>query len=269
MRKLLMFAWLLFVSAFGMRLVADEPLKTTTEFGITITPNDLSEAIQETQDFWEPVLHYLGTSQFESASDADARKQIVAFFTGMHEGFYERLFEGDDANVNDLVDYLGLRLRKFMMYRQLRELISDDTVLAQLIERWERANRDINALALGDRPARVAAVLAQMSDEMKAVGVSEVASLRALEIWELQTQCFERMAETGTGAMMIVFERKARQMDRSTGEVIRQIASAADWATVKKARGKSLGLDEFKAAWSELGTIRANRLTMTKPAARQ
>ncbi len=269
MRKPLMVAWLVFASVLGLRLLADEPLKTTTEFGITITPGDLADAIQETQDFWEPVRDYLASPQFESGVDPAMHKRVADFFTAVHQGFYERLFEGDDSNVNDLVDYLGLRLRKFIMYRQLRELLADDAAMAQLVERWERAHRDINALAPGERPTRVAAVLAQMGDEMKALGVPEATATKALAIWDLQTKCFERISETGTGQMMIGFEHEARQMDRPTAELIRYVATAADWATVKKSGTQSIGLDEFKTSWSELADLRAKRLTMTKPAARQ
>jgi hypothetical protein len=269
MRKRLVILSLVVASVLGFQAVADEPLKETTEFGITITPDDLSDAIQETQDFWEPVRLYLASEEFDGPTDAAMRKEVVAFFTSIHEGFYQKLFEGDDSNVEDLVDYLGLRLRKFVIYRRLREAIGDDTALAQLVERWERAHRDINALGTEERAPRVAAVLELMRDEMKSLGMSETVTAQATELWDMQSQCLERMAGTETGVMMIGFEHKARQMDRPTGEMIRLIATASDWTLIVKKEKGSAGLAEFKAAWRDLAEMRAKRLTMAKPAARQ
>ncbi|HWA98982.1 MAG TPA: hypothetical protein VG713_10840 [Pirellulales bacterium] len=268
MRRLPLLACLTIGLGFVAAVRADEPLRTTTEFGITITADDLGAAIQEAQDFWDPVLQYLSGNDFAEV-DAETRKAVARFFVSVHEGVSQKLFDGNDDSVEDLVDYLTLRLRKFVIYRQLREAIDDDAAFAELIERWERAHRDINALAVEQRSARVEAVLGLISDEMKALGVAEERCTKAYEIWTLQSQCLARMAGTETGKMMIGFEHTARQMDRATGELIRQVASAADWAAVKKQGNSSLTLNEFKAAWAELAQLRAKRLTMATPANRQ
>ena len=53
-------------------------------------------------------------------ADAGVRKQVIDFFNRLHEALYKQLFEGDDANARDLLDYLCLRMRKMELYRQLR-----------------------------------------------------------------------------------------------------------------------------------------------------
>jgi hypothetical protein len=244
-----------------------DALKTTTEFGITLSPDDLTDAIEETQQFWEPVHQYIGGADFD-AGDPAVRKDARDFFNTVQEGLYHQLFERDEAAAQDLVDYLGLRVRKYMIYRQLRSAIGDDAAMALLVERWERANRDINALAPALRPERAAALLAMIDEEMKTIGVSTERRTAAMKIWTVQSQCVARMNGTQTGEVMIGFERKARELPRPVGEFLREVMTAADWAMICKSKRTSIGLAEFKQAWTDMKELHAQRLTSTKPTVR-
>ncbi|HEX3658324.1 MAG TPA: hypothetical protein VHV55_21220 [Pirellulales bacterium] len=242
-----------------------QELTTTTEFGITITPDNITDAIQETQDFWTPVLRYIASDDF-AVADANMRKQVVGFFNRLHEALFKQLFEGDDANARDLLDYLCLRMRKMELYRQLRSTLKNDKALVAMMDRWERSYREIHLLAADQRPDRVKAMLALVPEQMQSLGISAEVSEKALKIWALQSECMTRMYKTDAGAIIGKFEKEARQMDRPVGELLRKIASSADWAMITKPEGKSASRPEFEKAWKALAELREQQLAAT-PAA--
>jgi hypothetical protein len=267
MRRLFLhLAWLPLIVGAVALAADDDALRTTTEFGITVTPEDLTDAIEETQQFWEPIRLLVGSKDFE-AGDLETRKQAMDLFTQVQEGIYKQLFEGDEAAAQDLVDYLGLRIRKFIIYRDLRKAMSEDLALAQLVERWERAHRDINALPKEEWSKRRQAVLELIGEEMKSLGLSEAQRVATQPIWETLNQCIVRMNDTQTGGMMIGFEHKARQMDRPVGELLRNVINAGDWAMIKKTGKEPLGVEDFKSSWAQLADLRAKRLSVAKPTA--
>lgn len=248
---------------------AAQELTTTTEFGITITPDQITDAIQETQEFWTPVLRYIGSDEF-SVADAKMRKQVTGFFDRLHEALYKQLFEGDEANARDLLDYLCLRMRKFELYRQLRSTLANDKAMVALMDRWERAHREIHLLPANEREARVEGLLKLIPQEMQSLGLSAETSEKALKLWKLQAQCMSRMYKTQAGGIIGKFEKEARQMDRPMGELLREIASASDWAMITKAPGTTAGRAEFQKAWKHLAELREQRLASvpTAPNAR-
>jgi hypothetical protein len=260
---LLVCCWL----AGAARLAADEPLQTTTEFGITVTADELAAAIQEMEDFWGSMHAYLSGKDF-TQGDESSRRQTLKFFNSVQEGFYKKLFDGGDEHVVDLVDYLSLRLRKFAMYRRLRETVDNDAVLAELVEHWERSHRDCNALPADEQAERLAKLLEQMNHEMQRLGVPDERRAEASAVWSLQADCFARMNGTEAGKMMIGFEHQARELDRPSAELIRQVANAIDWATITKPESASLTVARFKTAQGDLARMRNARVS-SKPAERK
>jgi hypothetical protein len=254
--------WLAFL--WGAQAAPAQELETTVEFGITITPDNITDAIQETQDFWSPVLKYIASNDFP-VNDAAARKEAANFFNRLHDSLYKRLFEGDEASARDLLDYLCLRMRKIIIYRQLRDVLADDAALSVLIDRWEKAHREISGLAEAERPARVKAVLALIPEETAALGISADASTRAMQLWEKQAECMGRMSRTGAGTMIAGFEHEAKRMDRPIGELLRSIAAAADWSLITKAGTRSAGRAEFEKSWKDLAEMRERRLSAARP----
>jgi hypothetical protein len=243
-----------------------QELETSTEFGITITPDNITDAIQETQEFWTPVLRYIASDDF-AVADAKMRKQVIDFFNRLHESLYKQLFEGDDANARDLLDYLCLRMRKHELYRQLRATLNNDKALVALMDRWERSYREIHLLPSAERDGRVKAMLEQMPDKMRLLGLSAATCERAGRLWGLQSQCMNRMYKTQAGEIIGKYEKEARQMDLPVGVLLRQITSAADWAMITRPTGKTASRPEFEQAWKSLAKLREQQLAATPAAA--
>jgi hypothetical protein len=237
---------------------------TTTEFGVKITSENILDAIQEAQDFWAPVLEYLGSEQF-AVADPAMRKQTIEFFTRLHEALYKQLFEGDEASARDLLDYLCTRLRKIVLYQQLRTAMNDDAALVTMMERWERGYREVSSLPAEERAVRVQGLLDMMPREMETLGLSAEARDKAMPLWKLQAQCMARMYVTRAGAIFAKFEQEARGFDRPVGELLRNIATAADWAMITK-EGKNASRADFERAWKSLAELRTKRLAHVAPA---
>lgn len=243
-----------------------QELQTTTEFEVTITPQNVMDGLEEMQQFWTPVLRYIASEQFAKA-DAEGRKQAAAFFNRLHDSLYKQLFEADEATARDLLDYFCLRLRRIALYKRLREATHDDAALVTLIDCWEKAFRDINQLPQAERPARVEAMLKLLPGEMATLGLSAETSQRAIVLWNLQAKCMMRMSETKAGALIASFERDARRMERPVGELLREIASASDWVLITKEAGKPVGRADFDNAWKRLAELRGQPRTVAVPGA--
>jgi hypothetical protein len=244
-------------------LVRAQELQTTTEFEVTLTPAMITDGLQETQEFWVPVLRYIRSDEF-TAGDAKGRKAATAFFERLHEALYKQLFEADEETARDLLDYFCLRLRKYILYRHVREEVKSDLAMAALMDEWEKDFRDVNILPKVQREAKVEAILKALPAQMAALGVSASDSEKAMKWWKLEGKCMTRMANTKAGALITTFEHDARQMDRSIGELLRDIASAADWALITKTGDKSISRPEFEKAWKNLAELRAKHMAMTQ-----
>lgn len=246
--------------------VQAQDLPTTNDLGIEVTPDALLDTIQETTDFWGPVRKHIEGEQFNMASSAE-RAAAVAFLTKVHDGLHERLFMGDEASAGDLLVYLGHRIRRYELYRQLRPIVADDARLAVLIEHWERVHRDINQVAAGQRAAHVEVVLAKWSGEMEALGLSAEVITRAMPLWQKHAECMDLLRATEAGQMMIAFEGQARHLDPAVAELLRNISLAADWVIVVRGEGEPMGTEQFIAAWDALAHIRNPIETAAQPTA--
>jgi hypothetical protein len=240
-----------------------QELETTTEFGVTITPSDITDAVSETQDFWTPVLKYIGSDQFDVAESA-IRKQTTEFFNRLHESLYKQLFEGDEEQARDLLDYFCLRLRKIALYRKIRVAVKDDATTVALMEQWEKTFREIQLLPAADRQARVEAMVKLMPDEMAARGVSAEGSSQAQQQWTLLGECMSKMYRTKAGALISKFEVEARQLERPVGELLRKVVTAGDWALITKAGSASAKRADFERSWKELDQFRQKHQTTAR-----
>jgi hypothetical protein len=243
----------------------DDVPPPTTELGITITFEQLTAAIQEQQDFWGPVKKHIAGDNFPGYEVA-ARQQAVAFLKQVHDELYERLFERDEGAALDMYDYLGMRLRKIEIYRRLRTAIGDDAAFVAIMDRWERAQRDIHALPEAERDARVQATLELLPGEMQSVGLSAEKTATAIKLWEMQAQCMKRMAHTKAGKAMLGFDREMRKAEPPLSDLLRSIANATDWALIGKQSDASIAKADFIRAWDELNQLKAKTRTAAKPA---
>ncbi len=222
----------------------------------------ITDGLTETQEFWVPVLRYIRSEEF-TAGDAAGRKAATAFFERLHEALYKQLFEADEETARDLLDYFCLRLRKYILYRHIREEVKSDLAMVALMDEWEKDFRDVNVLPKADREAKVEAILKALPAQMIALGISASDSEKAMKWWTLEGKCMTRMANTKAGALITTFEHDARQMDLSIGVLLRDIASSADWALITKTGDKCISRPEFEKAWKNLAELRAKHVATT------
>lgn len=253
---------LVFSVALSGAVEAQDDLQPTTELGVTVTPDHIYDSIQETTDFWPPVRAYVGGARFEVATP-EARKATEAFLKQAHTFLHDQLFEKDEATAMDLIDYLSWRIRKFAFLRQMREVLNDDALLAALKDDWERLQREANDLPAGEQQAARAAIPTAMASRMKAAGVEKQESDQVLGMWRNIAVCVEHMDATEAGQGMLEFEEQAKSLDLTTGTLIRDVVSAAEWTLIIKPVGTLAEHTDFQPAWDGLLKLRAAHTAAT------
>ena len=243
----------------------DDELKPTTEFGITIQPDQIYDAIQETQDFWSPVRHQIVNAPY-IGGDATTRQQTAEFFKHVNNQLHDRMFGGDEAQALDLIDYLSTRLRVFSCYRDLRAIVADDVTFVDLKASWDKGLREANTLGPDARATAIAALVKQLETEMRSAQLEPAQIEKALPVWKTVGDASARLNATGAGQMMLGFERDAKSKDVRVGELIRSVANTADWALISKSEQKLLKGSDFARAWQELEKIESPK-TASKPVA--
>lgn len=240
-----------------------QDLPTTTEHGITIGPDELVAAIQESQDFWGPVRTYLVSPDCTSMTQVE-REQAVAFLKRIHEGLQQRLFDRTEADAVDLVNYLSHRLRMFEVYRGLRTAIADDALTVGMIQEWEGAFREIHTHPVDQRAAKIASLVTHMEGRMKAAGLDDAKVAAAQKLWVVQADVVEKMATTGAGQMMVDFEiLGGKELTIPVGQFLLDVSSAADWVTITRETGATIGREHFVKAFGELAELRTKYASVT------
>ncbi len=242
----------------------DDELKPTTEFGITIQPDQIYDAIQETQDFWAPVRHQIVNAPF-IGSDAATRQQTAEFYKHVNNQLHDRMFGGDEAQALDLIDYLSTRLRVFSCYRELRSIVADDGAFIELKLTWDKGLREANTHTGAARTAAVDALVKQLETEMRAASLEPAKIDKALPVWKTVGAASSRLNATGAGQMMLGFERDAKSKDMRVAELIRSVADTADWALITKSEQKLLKGSDFAQAWQQLEKIESPKTARKAP----
>jgi len=241
---------------------AQDDLQPTTELGVTVTPDHIYDAIQETTDFWPPVRAYVGGERFQVATPA-SREATAAFLKQAHSFLHDQLFEKDEATAMDLIDYLSWRIRKFVFLRQVREVLDDDSLLTVLKDDWEQLVRDANELSTERQAAAHAAIPKEMSRRMLVAGIARPQAEKVVELWRHIAVCGEHMDATETGQGMLKFEQQAKSFDRTTATLIRDVVSASEWALIVKPKGTLAQHGDFRPAWDSLQKLRAAHTAAT------
>jgi hypothetical protein len=242
-----------------------QDLPTTHDHGITITPDHLTSAIQETQDFWGPVRKHLLSTDCK-LGDPSPRAEAVAFLKTVHDGLHHRLFERTEADALDLITFLGHRLRSFEVYRRLRHAVNDDATTLAVFETQQRELRDINLLPAAERPARISALNDQLVTLVQSRGIADEKLVQAKQIIGLQLKIADQIAATDAGKMLAEFEGKAKNLDPAVGLVLLEISTAADWVLIVRAEGSQIGRADFLQACLTLAELRT-KLTAAAAAA--
>lgn len=232
-----------------------QDLPTTNDHGITITPDHLTSAIQETQDFWGPVRKHLLSTDC-TLGDPSPRAEAVAYLKTVHDGLHHRLFERTEADALDLITFLGHRLRSFEVYRRLRHALNDDAATLAVLETSQRELRTINVLPAAERPARLTALNDKLVQIVKNRGASEEKLVKAMQLIDLQLKIAEQVAATEAGKMLNDFEAKAEQLDPAVGLLLLEISTAADWVLIVREEGREIGRADFLQACVMLAELR-------------
>lgn len=238
-----------------------QDLPTTHDHGITVTPDHLTIAIQETQDFWGPVRKHLLSTEC-TLGDASPRTEAVAFLKSVHDGLHHRLFDQTEADALDLITFLGHRLRSFEVYRRIRTTLADDVVTLAIVETLQKDLREIHQLPAVERPAHRIALNDKLVAIVKARGATEEKVVAAKQLIDLQLAVLDQIAATGAGQMMIDYEGKAKHLDPAVGRLLLEISTAADWVLITREAGREIGRADFLAACTSLHELRAKQTAL-------
>jgi hypothetical protein len=242
-----------------------QDLPTTHDHGITISPDHLTGAIQDSQDFWGPVRKYLVSTDC-SIDEAGRRAEAVLFLKRIHDGLHERLFNGSETEAADLVDYLGHRLRMFEVYRKLRATVADDAIVVGLIRDWETEFRSIHKLPIAEQHAKAELLVAEMTKKMQAAKLDDAKVAEASKLWAIQAAVVEKMTATSAGKMMVHYETtEGDKLTLEVGALLLTISSAADWVMITREPESSIGRESFVKAYAELQHLRGKYETALKP----
>jgi len=223
-------------------------LPTTTEFGITVTQEQIINAISESQDFWPGVRKHIISEKFPVA-DASVRAEAAKILKEVDGRLAQLLFSNNQQQAQDLVEFIANRLRKFNMYRDLRTLLGDDSVTCRLKDRFEYGHRQVCQLPEEKRAAANVQLLADIKGELTAARVTDETAAKAMEKFEKLGQTLDRMHRSAPGAMMQEFENQLRAGDPKLRVLMLSIVRAADWAQITQVENKSLKSADFVVAW--------------------
>lgn len=242
---------------------ADEAIQTTTEFGITVAPDEIYDAIQETGDFWPAVRSYL-TCEECTLEDPEICQQAANVIKDVNRHLYNRLFGGDDQSAYDLIDYVAARLRANLVRRRLREIMQDDAAFVQSKVHWEQAHRLRRRLP-GIGTGNAEKVVTKMHGVMQSLGISAEKIDEAMIQWECLAQVEARRDSTEAGRQMLEFEREIIKGDQQLAELMRSIMTASDWAQITKPENHLVKRRDFVEACHELARLDTNDRTAQKP----
>ncbi|MBX9789476.1 MAG: hypothetical protein K2Y37_11220 [Pirellulales bacterium] len=225
---------------------AADAVLTTTELGVTVTSKELFDALHESNNFWPVVQRHVLSDDFPTG-DAASRREAAAIISKVRSHLHEQLFGRDDAAAEDLLNYVGWSLRRARFYRELREVIGDPTATVQLRDTWQDAYRLHIA---PDKPHRVEPMLDAVGPQLDALRLPAEKHARAVELFGLIGACAARMEATEAGQLIRQIDRDLG--DTPTGELVRSIVAAADWASIIKPLDEVPRKKHFLAAWNEL-----------------
>lgn len=243
-------ALLLSVVLFGLALPAQATeIATTTEYGITITADDLINALLESQALWPGIKKHLLSDKCTAAAP-EIRKQGVDFLNKVDDQITKKVLGAADADVQDALDFLSMRLRKFALYKELRTLLNDDIQLARLKDRWEDNRYKLNGSPEANWPAESERMLGEIKADMQALGFDQAKLDAALAIFVRMDLVNNRMCTTNLGRMVLSYENEMRGADPKLKHLMRHVVRAADWAMITRAKATTpVRASDFVKAW--------------------
>jgi hypothetical protein len=230
---------------------AGDALETTTEFGITVTTDQIIDSMLEMEGFWPPVRAYIASDRFPVA-DAATRRESVEHLKALSRLLSARLASDDDSVGQDLAQYVAARLRKYECYRQLRAALKEDALTLRLKEVWERAMDECNGVPAGELQEKLQELKLRMEQEMQAAHCSAETIGRARPWWDRLAQTKLRIEGTSAGRAVMEYERQIESSSPACCELTVSVLDATEWALITKADGREITRSDFLAAWDTL-----------------
>jgi hypothetical protein len=235
------------VAVLGVTSVSFGQAASTTEYGITITQDEIISAIQESQEFWAGVRKHVNSDKF-AVADAKLRATATKFLKDVDAKLGERLFSSDPKVAQDLLDFLANRLRKFAMYREVRGVLGNDALLCRVKEHWEMGHRGVCLKPEAEREAATKQLLSEIESMLTTAHVEPAKVAKAMGVWKNLSHNMDKLHNTGVGGMMQECETTIRLGDPKLKHLLASVARAADWALIVKT-DKPIKTADFVAAW--------------------
>lgn len=235
----------------------ESEVQSTTEFGITVTPEEVYDVIQETADYWPPVQRHVAGPEFAVASEP-LRRDVAEFIAEVNQTLHDRLFGDDESQAEDVILYVQARVRVFGCYRQLREALGDDAALIHLKNHWEDLGRRMLVIPEPSRSMLAMELPAEMKRKMLELQLPPERIAAAEPLWKRLAACEAKRNATAAGRRMLDFEREAIAGDPERAELLRRVVAAADWSVIVKPTGRIATKRDFLSAWDTIegGTLR-------------
>ncbi|MGD9648862.1 MAG: hypothetical protein AB7U73_24330, partial [Pirellulales bacterium] len=184
------------------------------------------------------------------AGDETSRQEAVVIISKVRSHLHELLFGRDDAAAEDLLNYVGWSVRRARFYRELRDVVGDPAAMVRLRDTWQLAYR----VHIGpDKPYCVDPLQAAVRPQLEALELSPEKEARAFELFGLIGACAAKMEATEAGQLIRQIDRDLG--DTPTGELVRAIVAAVDWASIIKPADGAVRKQHFLAAWEELHAL--------------
>lgn len=244
-------AGVLFVGQAAGVARAQDPIETTTELGITITPDDVFAAVTDQSDFWPAVRRHLESEEFTDGTPQD-RRHAAQFIKRVNDHLFQRLFNEDDSIALDLLHYTAARLREYAIFRRLREIIDDDPAMQALKHGWDTSQRRIQRSGPEQAAQLERDLIEEMAARMQARELPPATIQTALPEWQRLDEAHDLTHATAAGQAMIRFELEGSDPSGPYAALMPRVAAAADWAILVQQPGEPLSKEAFRSAWAAL-----------------
>jgi hypothetical protein len=235
----------------------DEILATSTEFGITVTPTQIYDAIQESQEFWAPVRGYIASDKFDEGDPA-MRREAAEFIRRVNNRLADQLFSDNEADSIDLIDYLSTRLRIIEVYRRVRATVGDGRVIP-IKSQWESRIRELRELAADARLAALPQAEEELARLYARLDLTSEQADECLRLWRTAVGLYARLIATEAGQIMAEYEREVSTLDPPLATFIADVVWTADWAEITRPERTLMNRASFERAWRQLEPHRRAR----------
>ena len=221
---------------------------TTTELDVTVTHEQILDAIDRCADFWPQVCRHI-EKDGDALADDPARAAAVAVIRQTQFDLHKQFFSSDEL-AQDAINYTSWGLRRASLFRRVGELLNDREALLRLRATWQNAVTDVRI-----RPDDLAAEVARRTSETASdLRLDTAKTQQVVEAGRDIAQCMMAMEATETAKLL-------RQAERLTNnpqarDLLRDIIDAADWAMLIDVGEGRFGVAQFRAAWNELAVMR-------------